>query len=277
MKNNIILSLYKKPQTVFTLQEIALLFPEIPYGNLKKRMSYFAKSGAIKKLSRGIYAKDQFDVLELANKIYTPSYISLETVLQKAGVTFQYYESIFAITYVSRTVKVDKYTIEYRRIRTEVLLDKQGIEEQGKKRHPEATDRSPDPARGLRLGDIPGLLDRQRQETQPGQHHEGDLEGELELDHPACHEHRVGGEGDQHGEQERIGKSQAAGDADRQSFAGHVQPAPVKHIVQVLRVDRHPSDRRHALGQDDRPDEHGVAQQGGAQQAVVDLGGQVER
>src|SRR3989338_631838 len=131
MKNNIILSLYKKPQTVFTLQEIALLFPEIPYGNLKKRMSYFAKSGDIKKLSRGIYAKDQFDVLELANKIYTPSYISLETVLQKAGVTFQYYESIFAITYVSRTVKVDKYTIEYRRIRTEVLLDKQGIEEQG--------------------------------------------------------------------------------------------------------------------------------------------------
>ena len=131
MKNNLILSLYKKPQTVFTLQEIALLFPEIPYDNLKKRMSYFAKSGSIKKLSRGIYAKDQFDALELANKIYTPSYVSLETVLQKAGVTFQYYESIFAITYVSRTVKLDKYMIEYRRIRTEILLNKQGIEEQG--------------------------------------------------------------------------------------------------------------------------------------------------
>ena len=131
MKNNVVLSLYKKPQTVFTLQEIALLFPQIPYGNLKKRMSYFAASGAVRKLRRGIYAKDQFDAFELANKIYTPSYISLETVLQKAGVTFQYYESIFAITYVSRTVKVDKYTIEYRRIRTEILLNKQGIEEQG--------------------------------------------------------------------------------------------------------------------------------------------------
>lgn len=131
MKNNIVLSLYKKPQTVFTLQEIALLFPEIPYDNLKKRMSYFAKSGSIKKLSRGVYAKDQFNAFELANKLYTPSYISLETVLQKAGVTFQYYESIFAVSYISRTVKVGDYTVVYRRMKKDALLNKQGIEEQG--------------------------------------------------------------------------------------------------------------------------------------------------
>ena len=132
MKNNIILSLYKKPQTVFTLQEIALLFPGIPYGNLKKRMSYFAKSGSIKKLSRGVYAKDEFNVLELANKLYTPSYISLETVLQRAGVTFQYYESIFSVSYISRTVEVGKYTIVYRRMKKEILLNNKGIGEQKK-------------------------------------------------------------------------------------------------------------------------------------------------
>ena len=107
-----------------------MLFPEIPYGNLKKRMSYFAKSGSIKKLSRGIYAKDQFNVLELANKLYTPSYISLETVLQKAGATFQYYESIFAVSYISRTVEVGGHTIVYRRMKKSALLNKKGIEEQ---------------------------------------------------------------------------------------------------------------------------------------------------
>lgn len=131
MKNNIILSIYKKPQTVFTLQEIALLFPEIPYDNLKKRMSYFAKSGSVRKLSRGVYAKDQFNAFELANKLYTPSYISLETVLQKAGVTFQYYESIFAVSYISRTVKAGGYTVVYRRMKKDALLNKQGVEEQG--------------------------------------------------------------------------------------------------------------------------------------------------
>lgn len=131
MKNTLILSLYKRPETVFTLQEIALLFPEVPYGNLRKRMSYFAKSGSIKKVSRGVYTKDKYEVFELANKLYTPSYISLETVLQKAGVTFQYYESIFAVSYLTRTVKVGGHVIEYRRIKKDILLNKQGVEEQG--------------------------------------------------------------------------------------------------------------------------------------------------
>ena len=130
MANKILLSLFQKPQTVFTMQEIALLFPQIPYGSLKKRMSYYAKTGSIKKLFRGIYAKDQYDIFELANKIYAPSYISLETVLQRAGVIFQYYDSIFSVSYVSRTVKADGKTIVYRRLKKEILLNKQGIEEQ---------------------------------------------------------------------------------------------------------------------------------------------------
>ena len=47
----------------FTLKDISLLFPNISYDNLKERMSYFSKTGAIKKLRRGIYVKDNFDVL----------------------------------------------------------------------------------------------------------------------------------------------------------------------------------------------------------------------
>ena len=130
MKNELIIELYKKPQTVFTLKDVSLLFPEIPYNNLKERMSYFAKSGSIKKLSRSMYVKDQYNVFELANKLYTPSYISLETVLQKAGVTFQYYETIFAVSYLTRTVTIADHTIEYRRIKKDILFNKQGIEEQ---------------------------------------------------------------------------------------------------------------------------------------------------
>lgn len=131
MKNELIIALYKNPQTVFTLKDISLLFSQIPYNNLKERMSYFAKVGSIRKLSRGVYAKDNFDVLELANKLYTPSYISLETVLQKSGVIFQYYENIFAVSYLTRTIEVSGHTIEYRRIKKGILFNKQGIEEQG--------------------------------------------------------------------------------------------------------------------------------------------------
>ena len=131
MKMTTILSIYKTPQTVLTLKDISLMLPHIPYDNLKRRLSYFVKLGHLKKLRRGVYAKEPYDVLELANKLYAPSYISLETVLQRAGVIFQYYESIFAVSYLSRTVDVSSHTIVYRKIKKDILLNKQGIEEQG--------------------------------------------------------------------------------------------------------------------------------------------------
>jgi hypothetical protein len=131
MKNSILLSLHKLPQTVFTLQEISLLFSHVPYINLKKRMSYSITSGALQKLRRGVYAKESYNILELANKLYAPSYISLETVLQKAGITFQYYERTFVVSYLSRTVEVDGHTFEYHKIRDDILTNNQGIDTEG--------------------------------------------------------------------------------------------------------------------------------------------------
>ena len=127
MNKSIVLALYQKPQTVFTLQEITLFFPQIPYNNIKKRLSYYAQTGSLRQLHRGIYAKANYNPLELANKLYSPSYISLETVLQRAGVTFQYYQQAYAVSYLSRTMEVDGQTIIYRRLPKEVLLNNQGV------------------------------------------------------------------------------------------------------------------------------------------------------
>ncbi|TSC83598.1 MAG: hypothetical protein G01um101416_1203 [Microgenomates group bacterium Gr01-1014_16] len=129
MKNRVLLTLFEKPQTVFTLGEVALLFGDVSYDNLKQQMAYYVKQGAIKKLRRGVYAKKSYNVLELANKLYSPSYISLETVLAREGVIFQYYGGIYAVSYLSRTVKVDGNEIVYRKIKNEILVNKAGIRE----------------------------------------------------------------------------------------------------------------------------------------------------
>lgn len=131
MNNSTLLALYKRPETVFTLREISLLFPKVPYTNLKKRMSYLATTGAMHKLTKGVYAKDQYDIREIANKLYTPSYISLETVLQRAGVTFQYYERIFAVSYITRTINLGSHTIQYRKMPKDVLVNTQGVTQEG--------------------------------------------------------------------------------------------------------------------------------------------------
>lgn len=129
MDNDLILTLYSKPQSVFTLDEIALYFPNVPYENLRSRVRYFTNVGKLKRLKQGIYAKTEYNPLELANKLYTPSYISLETVLAKGGMIFQYYERIFAVSYLTREVKVGEITIQYRQIRKDVLTNTQGIDQ----------------------------------------------------------------------------------------------------------------------------------------------------
>ena len=127
MKNQLLIKLYKQPQTVFSIKEISLLMPELEYTNLRNQLVYLAKKKAIKRLARGIYAKDEYNPLELANKMYVPSYISLETVLLSAGITFQHYERIFSVSYLTRTVKVDDHTFQYHQLSKKVLFNKRGL------------------------------------------------------------------------------------------------------------------------------------------------------
>lgn len=127
MDSDIIFTLYQRPETVFTVHAIAQLFPNLSYKSLRDRLRYFTKTGKLQRLRHGIYAKISFDPLELVNKLYTPSYISLETVLQKAGVTFQYYERIFAVSYLTREIRVGDITIQYRRIDRSVLTNTEGV------------------------------------------------------------------------------------------------------------------------------------------------------
>ncbi len=130
MNKNLILEIYKKPQTIFSLKEISLMFPEFAYKNLKSKLSYFVSTGKLKRVRKGIYAKENFNSLELANKIYTPSYISLETVLEKEGIVFQKYETIFVSSYLTRRIKVEDQEICYRKIKDEVLLNSLGVKEE---------------------------------------------------------------------------------------------------------------------------------------------------
>lgn len=127
-KKDFLLEIYKKDQSVFTLSEIAFLFPQISYPNLKRKISYYVKVGKILRLRKGIYGKENFEPLELANKIYTPSYISFETVLKKEGIVFQETSGIFVASYLTRRIKCAGLEIFYRKIKNEILTNLKGIE-----------------------------------------------------------------------------------------------------------------------------------------------------
>jgi len=106
-KTDLIFSIYKDIRTVYKLKDIALLVGEENFGSLNQKLNYYVRSGKLFSPRKGIYTKSGYNKNELACTIYTPSYISLEFVLQKAGIIFQYDSRITSISYLSRSIEID--------------------------------------------------------------------------------------------------------------------------------------------------------------------------
>lgn len=126
-KRDFILEIYKDKRTVFRLSDIAMLFPQEESKYLSDRMGYYVQTGRLLNLRKGIYAKSGYNPLELANIIYTPSYVSLEYVLQQAGIIFQYDSRYTCISYLSREVEIAGKIYDYRRIKEEIIINTIGI------------------------------------------------------------------------------------------------------------------------------------------------------
>ncbi|MDP3093581.1 MAG: type IV toxin-antitoxin system AbiEi family antitoxin domain-containing protein [bacterium] len=124
-----ILSILRSNNTVFSFKEILLSSGETNPALLRRRISYYIKKGELYPVRRGMYAKDKnYEKLELATKIFSPSYISFETVLGGAGVTFQFYGQIFVASYLTREITADGQAYAYKKIKDKILTDPAGIE-----------------------------------------------------------------------------------------------------------------------------------------------------
>lgn len=121
--------LYQAKKTVFSNKDLALIWKETNSANLKAKASYYVKRGILLKLTRGVFAlQADYEPKELATSLYSPSYISFETVLREAGVIFQYYDTLFVAGPWSITKKIDRYNITFRTLKETVLFNSRGIE-----------------------------------------------------------------------------------------------------------------------------------------------------
>lgn len=124
--------LLRSPKTVFSLRDVSLLWGENGQANVRMRLRNYVKRGRLLRVRRGFYVKDKnYDRLELATRIYTPSYISFETILTRAGVNFQYYGNIFVASYVTREIEADGQKISFIRMKDFVLTNTAGVEQTG--------------------------------------------------------------------------------------------------------------------------------------------------
>lgn len=130
-KGDYLTTLLRSPKTVFTLKDIALVWQEADTNAARVRLNYYVRHGDLYHIRRGVYAKGkEYNKLELATRIFTPSYISFETVLLREGVIFQYTTDITCASYVARDITIEDQVYSYRKVKNTVLVDGAGIREE---------------------------------------------------------------------------------------------------------------------------------------------------
>lgn len=128
-KGTYIEALLRSQKTVFSVKDIALLWGESAKVAVRVRLSQYVKNNKLIRVYRGMYAKDRnYNRFELATRIYTPSYISFETVLTRSGINFQYYGNIFVASYANREIEADGQKISFVKMKDYVLSNTIGIE-----------------------------------------------------------------------------------------------------------------------------------------------------
>ena len=126
--------LYKSKKTVFSLKDLSLYWKIENQNYLKTKTRRLVKSGRLYFIRRGFYALDKdYDRWELANKMITPSYVGLYTILTSEGTNFQYDSRIYCASRQSRTIYVGKQGYVYKKLSDKALLNPIGLKLDGAK------------------------------------------------------------------------------------------------------------------------------------------------
>ena len=126
-QKNVMDVILNSPRSVFNIQSLRMLADCEDSQKLTQSLHYYIKAGKIRNPRRGIYTKTTYDEQEMACSLFRPAYISLEYVLQRTGVVFQYDDTITCVSYLNRTVDIDDKIYQFRIINPELWIGMEGI------------------------------------------------------------------------------------------------------------------------------------------------------
>ena len=126
-QKNILEVILNSSRSVFNIQSLRIMTECKNSQKLTQSLHYYVKEGKICNPRRGIYTKATYNEQEMACNLFRPAYISLEYVLQRAGVVFQYDDAITCVSYLNRIVEIDDKTYQFRIINPELWIGMEGI------------------------------------------------------------------------------------------------------------------------------------------------------
>lgn len=128
-QKNVLKVILNSTRSVFNVQSLRMLTECEDSQKLTKSLHYYVKEGKIRNPRRGIYTKATYNEREMACSLFRPAYISLEYVLQRAGVVFQYDDTITCVSYLNRIAEVDEKIYQFRIINPELWIGMEGIDQ----------------------------------------------------------------------------------------------------------------------------------------------------
>ena len=128
-QKNVLEVILSSSRTVFNIQSLRMLMECENSQKLTQSLHYYVREGKIGNPRRGIYTKASYNEQEMACSLFRPAYISLEYVLQRAGVVFQYDDAITCVSYLNRIVEIDDKSYQFRIINPELWIGMEGIEQ----------------------------------------------------------------------------------------------------------------------------------------------------
>lgn len=108
-------------KTVFIKKDISNILDFKTEMALDKFLYRAKKEWFFKNIFYWVYTLEKYDILEFASKIKKKSYISLETVLKREWVIFQYYEDIFLISDNSFKKNIEWQNFIFHKIKDSIL------------------------------------------------------------------------------------------------------------------------------------------------------------
>jgi len=130
-----IIELLKRVNTpLFFDYQIQRLFPDEPRHQINVQLARFVRAGAVVRLKRGLYAFSHAKVNEfvLANYIYRPSYVSLESGLNYWGIIPDVTANVTSVSpTTTKTVRSERGVFIYSKIAKSLYFGWQIIKDAG--------------------------------------------------------------------------------------------------------------------------------------------------
>ena len=115
-------------KNIFNVDDLVAIWQSAKRRDALESIKGYIRRGKIFNPYKGIYSLSKdFNYFELAQKLFTPSYISYYSALALHGIIFQKYNDIHLCALASKVIEINERKIIYHKIRKSILYNQRGL------------------------------------------------------------------------------------------------------------------------------------------------------